>query len=288
MTQTGSFKTVPVLKIIFILVLLISAALCEQATWDCPVCGKTGNTGEYCGGCANPMPVQEKTAEPTTKEKLKQFRTIGNIVTFGNYPQTADSTDNTPIEWQILDVQGDWALLISRYGLDAMPYSTDASHYTWETCTLRNWLNNNFYYGAFSAEEQAVIRTNEVDNGVSQGFSYKYGTDLIDGNKTVDKIFLFSYEEARQYFTVRDMNFNIKSRVAPTAYALKNGAGTISTIKTVDDMAAGWWWLRSPGNSEKRAARIDFSGAINSYSVSSTTGLVRPALWLYLKGYILK
>ncbi len=28
----------------------------EQETWDCPVCGRTGNTNSYCGTCGHPAP----------------------------------------------------------------------------------------------------------------------------------------------------------------------------------------------------------------------------------------
>jgi len=36
------------------LALLTLSASGEEQTWDCPECGRTGNTGNYCGGCAHP------------------------------------------------------------------------------------------------------------------------------------------------------------------------------------------------------------------------------------------
>ena len=39
--------------------------------------------------------------------KDKQQVQPGNYITFGYYPQTADGTDNTPIEWLVLDVDED-------------------------------------------------------------------------------------------------------------------------------------------------------------------------------------
>ena len=48
--------------IIFSLALsVVSCALGEQAPWDCPECGRKGNTGNYCGWCAHPAPWIEKT-----------------------------------------------------------------------------------------------------------------------------------------------------------------------------------------------------------------------------------
>ena len=32
---------------------------------------------------------------------------VGSYITFGTYPQTADGTDETPIEWLILDCDGE-------------------------------------------------------------------------------------------------------------------------------------------------------------------------------------
>ena len=50
---------------------------------------------------------------------------IGQIVTLGHYPQTAEGTDQTAIEWIVLDYDevNHKALLLSRYGLDAMAYN---------------------------------------------------------------------------------------------------------------------------------------------------------------------
>ena len=44
--------------------LLMPTALSEHTAWDCPECGRTGNTGNYCGGCAHPAPwLQSDTQE---------------------------------------------------------------------------------------------------------------------------------------------------------------------------------------------------------------------------------
>lgn len=96
---------------------------------------------------------------------------VGNYVTFGTYPQTKAGNDATPIEWLVLARDGDKALLISRYALDAQPYNKDYTSVTWETCTLRTWLNGTFYNKAFSSAEQAAILTTNVDNSKNQCYS---------------------------------------------------------------------------------------------------------------------
>ena len=84
----------------------------------------------------------------------EDFLTVGNVVTFGHYEQDADESNGPePIEWIVLDVQDGKALLLSKYVLDAKPYYTEGTDITWETCTLRTWLNNYFLNNASSQEQ---------------------------------------------------------------------------------------------------------------------------------------
>lgn len=203
---------------------------------------------------------------------------VGNYVSFGTYPQTKAGNDATPIEWLVLARDGDKALLISRYGLDAQPYNTDYTSVTWETCTLRTWLNGTFYNKAFSSAEQAAILTTDVDNSKNQCYS---GWSTNGGKNTQDKVLLLSYAEANKYFGVTYNNSsNTKSRVAPTAYAIAQGTGKNSSYKTADGIDAGWWRLRSPGVSQYDAAYVSTDGSLYANRVNVGSGSVRPALWV--------
>ena len=209
---------------------------------------------------------------------------VGNYVTFGTYPQTKAGNDATPIEWLVLARDGDKALLISRYALDAQPYNKDYTSVTWETCTLRTWLNGTFYNKAFSSAEQAAILTTNVDNSKNQCYS---GWSTSGGNNTQDKVFLLSYAEANKYFGVTyDNSSNTKSRVAPTAYAIAQGAWTDSFDKTADRADAGHWWLRSPGNYRDYAASVYTNGSLFGANVDANSGSVRPALWVNIEAGI--
>ena len=222
-------------------------------------------------------------AKKALEAREAQF-TVGNYVTFGEYPQTTAGEDMTPIEWLVLARNGNKALLISRYGLDAQPYNTDYTSVTWETCTLRTWLNGTFYNKAFSSAEQAAILTTNVDNSKNQCYS---GWSTSSGNNTQDKVFLLSYAEANKYFGVTyDNSSNTKSRVAPTAYAIAQGAWTSYSNKTTDSTYAGWWWLRSPGTYQDYAAIVYFVGSLDFNYVDSDSGSVRPALWVNLESKI--
>ncbi len=218
---------------------------------------------------------------------------IGDHVTMGTYPQTETGTDKTPIEWLILDVQGDQALLISRYGLETKAYNTIEPTYvdvygilvtvyesvdvTWETCTLREWLNKDFFDMAFTAEEQKAILTTDVDNSWEQRYVNWY---TVGGNDTRDKVFLLSYAEANRYFNVTLFNNkNIISRAAPTAYAEKKSYPD-ENKNTADGTAASRWWLRSPGYHQYSAAYIDFDGSLSSVLAECKYLLVRPVIWI--------
>lgn len=204
---------------------------------------------------------------------------IGSYVTFGTYPQTAEGTDETPIEWLVLAQDGDNVLLLSRYCLDSQRYNTSYDDMTWEMCTLRTWLNDDFINCAFTSEEQSAILLTNVDNSSSQRY---WSTD--GGNDTQDKIFLLSYAEANEYLGVTfGDSSNIQSRVAPTAYAIAQGAYTSDDYKTADGEAAGAWWLRSPGYYQDDASEVRCDGSLNSTRVSHTFYCVRPALWVNLE-----
>ena len=221
---------------------------------------------------------------------------VGDIITFGTYEQ-----DNLtifgpePIEWIVLDVQDGKALLLSRYGLYPKPYNTDWVYVTWEDCTLRTWLNDDFLNEAFNPEEQSSILITEVDNSDAQGFDWTTveGDGTTGGNNTEDRIFLLSCAEADRYLGVKchniDAGDNVQSRVAPTKYAISNrafadyGDEDRAACKTSDGKRAGWWWLRSPGDYQANAAVVSQFGSFTTKYADNEFICVRPALWVNLE-----
>ena len=209
---------------------------------------------------------------------------VGNYVTIGHYPQTSEGTDSTLIEWLVVARDGQKVLLLSRYGLDAQPYYKEWTSITWERCTLRTWLNETFLNKAFTTQEQTGILLTNVDNSRRQGYS---GWTTSGGNNTQDKVFLLSYTEANKYLGVTyDNSNNMESRIAPTDYAVKHRAYSSSNDKTSEGRAAGWWWLRSPGEFQYSAARVHTGGSLSGSSVEDSSGCVRPALWINLESDI--
>ncbi len=270
-------RRTPVQKLLSVLTILALMgamlplqASAEQVSWTCPECGRTGNTGNFCGNCAQPKPKEIK---------------VGDIVTFGRYEQDNNSENGREaIEWIVLDVdkKNNKALLLSRYGLRGKPYNTKCMDITWEKCTLRSWLNDTFFPSAFSEKEQAAVLTTKVDNSSLQGYS---GWEAEGGKDTQDKLFLLSCREAKQCIDT-ELNTSrktIKTRVSPTAYAAAQGAFISSTSQTEDGKAAGMWWLRSPGNFQLSAAYVNHNGLLDYDTVDDTRVVVRPALWIDLK-----
>lgn len=95
---------------------------------------------------------------------------VGDTYRFGSYEQDNNkSNGQEDIEWLVLAKEGTKILVISKEALDCKPYSY--TNVTWETCTLRKWLNNDFINAAFSADERTMIPSGGDSLGVVVGES---------------------------------------------------------------------------------------------------------------------
>ncbi|MBN1778057.1 MAG: peptidoglycan-binding protein, partial [Clostridiales bacterium] len=138
---------------------------------------------------------------------------------------------------------------------------------TWESATLRTWLNNDFLNTAFTEQEREVIITSVISNEDNP----EYGTD--GGPDTQDRVFLLSLAEAEEYLCDDD-----DRRALNTPYAQAQGA--------IDVDGFGDWWLRSPGNGSDHAscmfycdkAWVDCCG----YEVNISNCALRPAMFIKL------
>lgn len=194
---------------------------------------------------------------------------VGDVYTFGAYQQDNNTSNGKePIKWLVLAKEDNKILLISEKALDCQKYIDPWTGVTWETCSLRKWLNSTFLNAAFSAVEQKKI----VSTTVSADKNPNYSTD--PGNATTDKVFLLSINEVEQYFDNDEVR-----KCIPTAYAIANGADTRNSYVTC------WWWLRSPGDDPYCAAGVSCAGKVVSYGFSVDAGdvCVRPALWITLE-----
>ena len=220
------------------------------------------------------LPFDVLDADITVKNYWVDEINVGDYITLGRYEQDNDSSDGVEdIEWRVLaketsnNTGRQVLLVISRYALDCMPYNPEYEDVTWETCGLRNWLNNDFYYGAFTDGERNQIMTIQNSNPDASFYSSSYGGK--GGNATSDNVFLLSFEQAENYFAGSN-----DRKCSPTDYAMWNGAHANN-----DDHSC-YWWLRSPGHDQCSAMDVYDNGNLNYGSVSDDNG-VRPALWIY-------
>ena len=239
--------------------------------------GEGGSAGQNNNQGTSPTQTPTSSIAPAN---------AGDIITFGTYEQDNNTGNGAePIEWLVLDNQGDRMLVISRYGLDCQPYNTTKTDVTWETCTLRSWLNGEFYNTAFNDSEKALIRTTTISNPDNA----RYITS--GGSATIDNVFCLSIDEAKTYFGAdskdsNDFIINPARATKPTAYAVAKGAYVNNSTQWYSGNC--WWWLRSPGNNQNYAAHVSHLGSvhehgyINEYNngVNSADDAVRPALWI--------
>ena len=200
-------------------------------------------------------------------EKLKSAE-IGDYVIFGSYEQDNDTSNGKEdIEWLVLAKEGDKALVISRYALDCKQYNTSFRDVTWETCSLREWLNGTFFSNSFSSDERNMVQSTTVTAEINPSYS------TSPGNNTTDKVFLLSITESNKYFS-SDRDRKCKG----TDYCYARGAYQTS-------IGYCWWWLRSPGYDTNIAANVSSDGSVFNYgnSVHNSNGAVRPAMWINLE-----
>ncbi len=203
---------------------------------------------------------------------------IGEHMKFGTY-------QGEEIEWRVIDADDEngKVLLLSEYGLDAKPYNDEFSFVIkWEDCTLRKWLNEEFYEDAFTDEEQEKILLS-TSEGFPEHNSRVPGRDYDKlERETEDYVFLLSYTEVYQYINSKHGDESDTERLCyPTEYAKNN-----TDIKIYND-ACGWWLCagsRGGYNGERRRPYVVsvHGGISQEEKVDSSKYAVRPAMWIEL------
>ncbi|MBR1758094.1 MAG: hypothetical protein IJ744_05115 [Lachnospiraceae bacterium] len=223
----------------------------------------------------------EKVQEETTLEDLPDMTAaeVGTTITFGVYEQD-NNTDNgkEEIEWLVLAKEDNRILVISKYALDCIQYNTEYEKTTWETSSLREWLNGAFFEESFNAAEQSKIAKVTLEADKNPDY------DVDPGNSTEDRIFILSMSEADRYFDSDDARM-----CEPSEYATEQGV----LIGKRDDCTE--WWLRTPGKQSDIAAYVTHFGGLNMYGMWVDGGVaeyegvghnsmaVRPAMWIEVR-----
>ena len=178
----------------------------------------------------NKTPSEEKAEMAAISDSQ-----VGDVVAFGRYT------------WYVTDKTDSICTLLCQGSVADKAYNDNKTDITWEKCSLRRWLNEDFYKSKFSEGEKSSIIT--AHNTFTKDDS-SYEMDC--GNDTDDKVYLFSYSESNTVSDdIRECGIN--------------------------------WWLRSPGQKQDRAVYIlGRSANLMGTEVDQTSG-VRPAIRVRLK-----
>lgn len=207
----------------------------------------------------------------------------GEVVTwdciyFGNYWQNdtdgdgiADQNDEKePIKWRVLSVDGDDAFLLADQDLDCQPYNQKHEEVTWESCTLRSWLNKDFYNVAFSSDEQNAIKPTDIPADIEGKYNIQDRIYLLSESELSNITYGFNYD------IINNEAFYSKN----TLYAISRGG------KTYDDDTAGASLTRQLFDFQPSIYVIGYFGVYQYIDNSDAT--IRPCLHLALSSNLWK
>ena len=191
--------------------------------------------------------------EVNIAENIKKF----DVITFGKYEQDSFlENGKEDILWFILenDKEKGELTLLTKNLIECLPFHNKREDVTWKDCSLRKWLNNDFYNEAFTDEEKEYIKLTHLINRENPEFK------ISSGENTTDKIYLMDVYEAVDYFDDSTEKYerkfrlnktkNLKRMGLATPQAVKNGLRVIIDMKMY--LYAGNYWLRTSGNSVNR------------------------------------
>ncbi|MDR1640209.1 MAG: DUF6273 domain-containing protein [Clostridiales bacterium] len=170
----------------------------------------------------------------------------GDTVMFGDF-------HGKRLQWKVLSVQKESALIITEECLEAKPYAMAGQNCGWVSSRMREWLNTDF----LKHLDDCVIPATIANKPLSPE---ELEAPLEEEPETIDKVFLLSAEEAWEHFSADE------SRIA--------------CLRGVPS----WWWLRTRGALENTQAFVLDCGKVVSLGALSTSGLCcpRPACWIPL------
>ncbi len=200
--------------------------------------------------------VYERIAE-LSKVNLKVLE-IGDYFFFGTYK-------GVPLEWRVLAKEEEKVLCITKYCIDSLKYNEKKRNVTWKTCSLRKWLNNDFYCSAFNENQKNKIMITNILNNTDYDES-----ETVVENDTQDKIFLLSKDEANTFF---NSNFE-RCTDCPSMFTKHDWWVTYCD-----------WWLRSKGDGNRSASVVWGNGSDKGHISDNDVNIgnwVRPAMWIHI------
>jgi hypothetical protein len=187
-------------------------------------------------------------------------------------------------KYRVLAVDGNSALLLQNQVEEHREYHSELKPVTWESCSLRTYLNTSYLFSLPHIVQFSVLVTYQINLPNTYGIRHHEAFYTPGGGDTQDSIFLLSLEELFKYLGVDEILLAQKEKDKEgdfwrirDQYARKRIAWGISG-------GAVWWRLRSPGYDPRYAAYVGGDGSVSlgGRNVIDTSGGVRPAFWISL------
>lgn len=179
-----------------------------------------------------------------------QAISINEQVQIGYYEQdNIQRNGRDPIWWDVLDVRGDYALLISNQALDCIQYNYTNGRILWEDSGIRNWLIGSFYNTAFDYNDrECIVSSLFTENG--------------------DPVFMLDEAQILYY----DLAYGCEV----SEFAKARG------VQTGEDNGKGCWWVRMHSTrSNGKTQFVGIHGKIyDSNQATTNNNGVRPAIWV--------
>jgi len=194
------------------------------------------------------------------------------------------------IYWNIFDDSDGKYLIMTSYIIDSQDYYSNTQNSTFShnggtgyssnyaLSNIRKWLNDNFYNTAFNEYQKELIQITNVDNSLTSEDLKKFAC-----NNTNDKMFIFSSNDAKQYYNKSNIAFVAET----TQYARSQGA-YMAPVST-SYYRNGHWWLRTPKNANEVGVimgetNYQYTAGYTDYMYTKYTNStyigVRPACWI--------
>ena len=211
-----------------------------------------------------PRPALEALPEAMDLYLLDTYE-VGVTVKFGRYEQDGNRDNGKEgLEWIILDIVDDKALLVSVYALEKVPYNSQRGNVTWEESNLYRWLEEEFYTEAFTVYERGDIvlmpgsaATESESNVPLDGYITSHVSILSEGQ-------LLKYMPSEN------------ERICePSAYTATRGGRRQN--------GACMWYTWRPNEVSANGRFVASTGEIYLDMNSRTEILVRPCIWVTLK-----
>jgi hypothetical protein len=219
------------------------------------------NLGNYSDSEARYYKNLELFAKDTLDDKqyekaLKLYRQLGEFGTSEitltdlelkliNDAKVGDNVIWGKYHWLILERNKDKVLLVKSLPINGFPYHNKDEDVTWETSSLREYLNFDFIG---EAELNEFMQTQMIQTSIQVPENIEYKT--FGGNATDDYIFLLNAEQFNKY---ADILNNYKRD----------------------------YWLINPGHSQDTAQFVSYGKVMEyGYDVTDTNIHIRPAMWI--------